>query len=77
MARILEFVRQDKERNFLHDPARCLYTVFSMEDGNKYFQIDTFGRAERENPGKISQSIQLDRAAASDLIAILVREVLR
>jgi len=49
------------------------YTVFER-DGRVLIQIDSYGREEREIPGKKSQSIQLDRDGAHALYTILKRE---
>jgi hypothetical protein len=40
----------------------------------KYVQFDTYGRIGRENPEKISQSIQLDKDTAKFLVDILRTE---
>ena len=45
-----------KERNVVHDEVYTTYTTFDS-DGKHYLQIDTDGRSDREQPGKISQSI--------------------
>lgn len=63
----------EKYRNTIHEKVHATYTVFEME-GKKYVQIDTYGRIERENPEKISQSIQLDKEAACFLIDVLRKE---
>ncbi len=65
--------RVEKERNSIHDKVYTTYTVFE-KDNKKYFQIDTYGRNDRENPGKLSQSIQLDVIAARYLVKQLIRE---
>ena len=65
--------RVEKERTTIHDKVYTTYTVFE-KDNKKYFQIDTYGRNDRENPGKISQSIQLDVIAARYLVKQLIRE---
>ena len=62
-----------KSRNTVHEKVHATYTVFEL-GGEKYFQIDTYGRIDRENPEKISQSFQLDKAAAQYLIEILKKE---
>lgn len=63
----------NKERNTIHDKA---YTTYSSFDscGRHYVQIDTYGRSDREQPRKISQSIQLDKETASYLVDLLKRE---
>ena len=62
-----------KQRNTLHDKVYTTYTVFEKE-GQKYVQFDTYGRDDRENPGKISQSIQLDKTVARFLVKLLIKE---
>lgn len=63
----------EKCRNTVHEKVHTTYTTFEM-DGEKYVQIDTYGRIERENPEKISQSFQLDRATAEFLVKLLSEE---
>jgi len=62
-----------KQRNTIHDKVYTTYTVFELE-GSKYIQIDTYGRIDRENPEKLSQSIQLDRETAKYLVNLLTQE---
>lgn len=66
-------VKIEKYRNTVHDKVYATYTVFEMDD-KKYVQIDTYGRVGRENPEKISQSIQFDKDAAIFLVDILRKE---
>lgn len=63
----------EKYRNTVHDKVHATYTIFEM-DGEKYVQIDTYGRIDRENPEKISQTLQFDRATAKFLINLLCEE---
>lgn len=65
--------RIEKSRNIVHEKVHATYTVFQA-DGEKYVQLDTYGRIGRENPEKISQSIQLDSETARFLIEILRHE---
>lgn len=75
MAQIsLESIKKiEKSRNTIHEKVHATYTIFEME-GEKYVQIDTYGRIDRENPEKISQSFQLDKATAHFLVDILKKE---
>jgi len=57
----------------VHDEINAKYMVFEG-DGRKLIQIDTFGRGYRDNPGKQSQTIQLDQEGAFALYAVLKRE---
>lgn len=45
--------------------------VFDTTDGSRIVQIDTHGSGDRENPGKQSQTLQLGRERAIELVAIL------
>ena len=65
--------RIEKNTNSIHDRVNATYTVFE-KDGKKYLQIDTYGRIERENPEKISQSIQLDKETARFLTDLIETE---
>lgn len=65
-----DFVRINKERNTVHGVVNCTYTVFQDNEGNKYFQLDTYGLPGRKCPEKISQSIQFDRESARFLIEL-------
>lgn len=61
----------EKARNSVHEAAPATYTVFE-DGGEKYFQIDTYGRNDREFPEKISQSIQLNKDSARQLVRLLI-----
>jgi len=61
----------DKERNSVHSKVRATYTTFTSEE-KKYFQIDTYGSPTREMKDKISQSIQIDKDTAKELIKLMM-----
>jgi hypothetical protein len=63
----------DKNRNTIHDKVFSTYSIFE-DSGEKYIQIDTYGRTEREMPEKISQSLQFDRDTAKFFVNLLVKE---
>jgi hypothetical protein len=71
MALITRFVEAQTERRRL-DPTivTCDWLAFTTEDG-PILQLSTGGSPGRENPGKSSQKIQLDRAAASALVDLI------
>ena len=75
MAQIsLESIKKiEKYRNTVHEKVHTTSTTFEM-NGEKYVQIDTYGRIDRENPEKISQSFQFDRATAEFLVKLLSEE---
>lgn len=62
-----------KERNTIHEKVYATYSTFDSY-GEHYVQIDTYGRSDREQPGKISQSIQLNEESAKYLFELLKSE---
>ena len=62
--------RVDKERNLIHAKVFTTYSSFE-NSGKRYFQLDTYGRADREMPEKISQSFQIDKEMAKELVNLL------
>ena len=73
MARINEsnITHEDKERHSVHPEVRATYTFFE-DNGKKYFQIDTYGKPTRQQPEKLSQSLQFDQDTAKYLIKLLI-----
>lgn len=63
----------EKTRNTIHERVYTTYTTFESE-GNKYLQIDTYGKISRDNPEKLSQSIQMNKETARYLISLLKSE---
>ena len=70
MALIKSFEHKSMDRNSIHDGINATYTTFER-DGRKFIQVDSYGRAEREIPGKKSQTFQLDEKSARELFDIL------
>lgn len=64
------FNKLDKERHSVHSKVKSTYSIFE-NDGEKYFQIDTYGKDNRELKDKISQSIQLNKDDAIFLVKLL------
>jgi len=62
-----------KERNTVHEKVYATYSAFDSR-GEHYVQIDTYGRSDRELPGKISQSLQFDKESAKYLFDLLKSE---
>ena len=71
--KIDEIERVEKERNTIHEAVYTTYSVFE-KDGNKYVQLDTYGKDGRDIPGKISQSIQFDEESARYIVDLLAKE---
>ena len=62
-----------KHRNTVQDKVYTTYSVF-YDGKEKYLQLDTYGKSDREIPGKISQSIQIDKETARYLVSLLQSE---
>lgn len=69
-----KFKRIEKDRNSIHKEVETTYTSFTNNSGEKYFQLDTYGSSDRQFHGKISQSVQLNKKAAQELITVLKNE---
>lgn len=64
------FSHIEKERNSIHKSVDATYCMF-VKDAKKYFQIDTYGSENRQMKDKISQSIQIDKDMAIELVDLL------
>jgi hypothetical protein len=73
MALIAKFEERDIGNGRVHEPVDCGYRAFSVQGARVILQLETYGRSTRVQPGKVSQSIQLDEDAAGELIRILRR----
>ena len=70
---IKTMTKQEKARYSIQEEVEAKYSVFE-KDGEKFFQIDTYGRSNRVETEKSSQIIQLDESSAKELIKLLVKE---
>mgnify|MGYP001447539517 CR=1 FL=1 len=61
----------DKEHYSVHEKVVTTYSVFKVDE-KKY--VHTYGKSSREIPGKISQSIQIDKESAIYIVDMLRRE---
>jgi hypothetical protein len=73
MAWIKSFEKRDGRGKLQPSQVVGVVKIFEPTDGNPILQIDTNGSADRANPGKQSQTIQLGREAARELFDILKR----
>jgi len=74
MPRITTLEKIEMNRNIIQDEVhRATYCIFE-KDGEKYFQINTFGSANREDTWKSSQNIQFDGKFAKELVSLLINE---
>lgn len=65
--------RIEKQRNTVHEEVYSTYSVFEL-NGERYVQLDTYGRVGRENPEKLSQTIQFNKEIAEYLVNLLSKE---
>jgi len=70
MARIEAFEEAEMQRMQVHDVVDAKYYKHER-DGKKLLQISTFGRPNRDLPGKLSQTIQLDEQSGRQLFDVL------
>ena len=71
MAWIKSFEKRDGRGKLQPSQVVGVVKIFEPTDGNPIVQIDTNGSADRANPGKQSQTIQLGREAARELFDLL------
>lgn len=71
MAYITEFNEsKSPTSNRPHSTCSCGWKI-GERDGTKVLQLDTYGSPERKDQGTVSQSLQLDRDRAAELLQIL------
>lgn len=63
----------EKQKISIHELVHCTYSTFEF-DLKKYVQLDMYGKSDRANPLKVSQSIQVDRKTAQLIVRFLVAE---
>lgn len=72
MARITSFTELESGTAKAHSTVDCGYKILTSPTGG-LLQLDTYGSADRQFEGKVSQSIQLEEEAAKELLHILLR----
>jgi hypothetical protein len=72
MAIITRFREVVKERVGRASSTECGYAFVELE-GTSYVLLESYGSSERSKPGKISQSLHVDRERAAELKEILER----
>jgi hypothetical protein len=73
MSRITTIEKRDMNRNTIQGVVPAKYCIFE-KDGEKFFQIDTYGSPDRKYVEQASQTIQFNRKFAKELIEILIKE---
>ncbi len=74
MPLITRFARHDSPGVKLQKTQVVARYKSETRDGQALVQIDTYGSDDRVNPGKLSQTFQLDRKSAFELWNILGKE---
>lgn len=70
MALIRDFHQVNSEKSAVHRPVTCGWRAFDAGD-LKILQLDTYGSDTRQIQNKVSQSIQLDREGAAQLLELI------
>lgn len=64
-----KIIKNEKDKYKVHEEVQAGYSIFTS-NGEKYFQIETYGSSDRKIPGKVSQSLQFDEGSIKELIRI-------
>jgi len=70
MAIVRQFRKVTKDRVGRAKPTDCGYARVEI-DGVQYLLLESYGSSDRAIPGKVSQSLHLDRARAAELKRLL------
>ncbi len=71
MAIITQWERRHEGRRRRQSETICEWTYFDDEHGDRLLQLSTLGSQERKNVGSRSQTLQVDRAGAEQLVTML------
>jgi len=71
MARVNHFVEGGQSVRAHPTELDCHFQLIEDGEGARLLHLSTFGSADRESKPKSSQSIQLDRRAARELIGVI------
>jgi 5-methylcytosine-specific restriction protein B len=71
MARVRELVQDDRHGRPHPTEVECGWQVVTGEHGERLLQLSTYGSDDRKSEKKVSQTIQLDRVGATQLIEII------
>jgi hypothetical protein len=72
MAIVRKFTEEPAARDTKH--TECTGKLRAVESGGeKFIQLDTYGSADREMPGKVSQSLRLSENAVQQIIQMAAK----
>lgn len=74
MALVKDIKKGFKDRDSIHKTTECNYFIVYNKKGEKFLQLDTYGTADRELAGKLSQSMQFSPEAIKQLKELLAKE---
>jgi 5-methylcytosine-specific restriction protein B len=75
MARIRRIEKGAQSVTLHKTEVDCFYQVVAGDDGERYLHLTTFGSDNRKSKPKSSQSIQLSKAIADELVEIIRGEL--
>ncbi|RYY22511.1 MAG: hypothetical protein EOP62_22965 [Sphingomonadales bacterium] len=70
MATVRKFDVEHPDKATPHDEVESAIVRLIDCGLEKFIQIDTYGRSSREKPGKLSQTIRLDKAAFEKFVEL-------
>lgn len=70
MALVRDFHQVNSDKAVVHKPVSCGWRAFRAGDVT-ILQLDSYGSETRQIPNKVSQSIQLDREGAEELLKLI------
>ena len=73
MARIIVSDCEKKEKSLRKQ--EVVKATYSVNTNEGLFQIETYGSSSRQNPDSVSQTFQIDKESARQLIALLEKEL--
>lgn len=74
MALVTSVVRDERNFRSIHPTEVSAYYLVAELDGKKVLQINTYGSAGRDVPGKLSQTLQFNEQSAREIFAVLKKE---
>jgi hypothetical protein len=75
MAIVRRLDHQTLERESPHREVECIYSIITDDQRRRWLQVDTCGPADRQFPGKKSQSIRFAPEAIAQLKSLLSEEL--
>jgi len=71
LARLRHFEKGSQNVSMHPTEIDCFYQVLTASDGTRLLHLSTFGSDQRRSDPKSSQSLQLNTAAAQELVTII------